>query len=1031
MCNNLIEKLFLYPHVYAQLPANWQAHGQWLFQAGSLIPQSENDKQLKIIRSISRAFSGFRFGMATCWPLLFTILLIYDLLAYAFSPLNRYGTTLWDIILGTATNQATLTSRWGGDLAGKTFDYWFWPVVLLAMPFVFALVNTLLPRDCFTIHADVTATPSWWGDNIIAINPFHSLVKELENATHRVVWSDELETIVKQRQGLLRFRGLAALAAIVDSTNVLLSTPESQHQWRATRRDALLLLHHVADRNVSDGMLAISFVTSLYAEYLLHTIGQGQNHWVQPLYWLLLPLSLLMSIRYGEVFVNKLMGLGDYYALKNHCESNNLFLQYIPAKAKYGCSICADWPFVYATQIFSAENCAKALFAQPLPPAMLLNYLQRLQGFTYLTVDLSNLLWTRWPANTLESVLNAFSGTHLDNFRLAGQFTNTTIDAAQCEVINNFLRQHTITNIEFDHLNLGTLMQNLLSGIVHAMPSAIDVSSNQLNGTVFSQLLTTLPKENLQRFTSWHNPLTPEVIKHLANWLQGSGVKQLLLGGKSLSQEALNSLSAALPHQLAEFSLRYQDFSMTNFTIFTQSISQITTLKTLDLTDVQLNDASIGSLIQNISAWSVETLILTNNQVSDFGFIQLITALANQPTKIKALILDKNQITNYGLECVSSLLARTGLENLSLAGNKIDITGFSTLVGHLAESTIKVLSVAYNNLGNQAGTILAAAYANQTLPLVAIDLTAVGLADNGTQAFFAGCVNSTVSIVRIAGNSITDVSAAQIAAYIASKLGVVLDLRNNQLTINGIKILAKALPGSLLKEFYLDGNSLAGCAPAIIENVISSTPRLPSDGAASISLDEQRALALAKKLTNLEAMSLGNTNLGPNDARLICRGLVPSKVNFTSKTIADNPAAADAVDLDNCEILSRGDSDDALDDMQRDTRHEWLTNDVSHRHVPMASNNLPRLTANNSNNAMAANGAMLVTAAPWILLILGALFVGYLLYRLSQMIARQVRSGALNRYAIFAPPNNTNSELNRAESSEQEILSLSIGTNKQ
>ena len=789
-------------------------------------------------------------------------------------------------------------------------------------------------------------------------------------------------------------------------------------------------MRQVANRNVSDDMLSISFVTSLYANYLLHTIGRGQS-WAQPLYWLLVPLSLLMYIRYGEVFVNKLVGLRDYYALKNLCESNYLFLQYIPALGKYGCSICADWPFVFATQIYSAQNCANALFAQPLPPAMLLNYLQRLQGFTCSTVDLSKHLWTSWPANTLESVLNAFSVTHLDNFRLAGQFTNATIDASQCEVINNFLRQHTITNIEFGNLNLGTLMENLLSGIVHAMPSAIDISSNQLNGTVFSQLLTTLPKEYLQRFTSWHNPLTIEVIKHLANWLQGSGVKQLLLGGKSLSQEALNILSAALPHHLTEFSLRYQDFSMTNFTLFSQSIGQITTLKTLDLTDVQLNDASISSLIQNISAWSVETLILTKNQVSDFGFIQLITALANQPTKIKELILANNQITSYGLGIVSPLLARTGLENLSLAGNKIDITGFTTLVGHLAESTIKILSVAYNNLGDQAGTVLAAAYANQTLPLGEIDLTAVGLADNGTQAFFAGCVNSTVSIVRIAGNSITDVSASAIAAYIDSKLSQVLDLRNNQLTLNAIKIIAKVLPGSLLKEFYVDGNLLEGSAPAIVANLISATPHLSSDGEASISLDELRALAQAKKIADLEVLSLGNTNLGPNDARLICRGLAACKMKFTSTTLADNPAAAEAVDLDSCEILNGDNSDNALDDMPRDTRHAWLANESSHGHWPIQSNTIPRLTADNSNNSMAANGAMLATAAPWILLILGTLFVGYLLYRLSQMIARQIRSGALNRYSIFAPPNNTNSELNRAESPEQEILSLPLELNKQ
>ncbi len=74
-----------------------------------------SDKTPKYIKNYT---AGFVFLLNKVWSPAFYFMLLYDVIAYLANPRDRYGTTLGQILGGVATNQITLTSNLGNDLAG-------------------------------------------------------------------------------------------------------------------------------------------------------------------------------------------------------------------------------------------------------------------------------------------------------------------------------------------------------------------------------------------------------------------------------------------------------------------------------------------------------------------------------------------------------------------------------------------------------------------------------------------------------------------------------------------------------------------------------------------------------------------------------------------------------------------------------------------------------------------------------------------------------------------------------------------------
>ena len=374
----------------------------------------------------------------------------------------------------------------------------------------------------------------------------------------------------------------------------------------------------------------------------------------------------------------------------------------------------------------------------------------------------------------------------------------------------------------------------------------LDIQGNQITAEAGELLSSVIQKNTVINTLLLGNNNIGKGMMQIAKALQQiTSLKVLDLGKSNIHKETCNELALAIDSNRHLENLSLQDNALcSSVTTVLQRLSKLSSLETLDLQGNQLNENTAELLASVISNNNVlKSLNLCNNSIGK-GALQIAKALRHI-TSLRLLNLGDNMlIKEVCNELAYAIKCNINIESLYLHDNKLQSFALVILQSLSTITTLRVLNMNNNQIGEKGGDALASVIKSNT-----------GL----KELYFSGN-NLQRSVIKIS-------KALQTISTIES-----LDLSNNNLTNEvGIELAAAIQSNSFLKQLHLQNNNLQSSI-GFISQALDKLSTLKSLVLNNNQLTEKHGESLRSVIKNnasLETLFLGNNNIGLGAMKIV------------------------------------------------------------------------------------------------------------------------------------------------------------------
>ncbi len=502
--------------------------------SGNLAPreQSRLNRQAAMVRFFDGVSAINQF-----WPLFFFPALgFYDLLNYFYTPQNRYGVQLSDLLLGFSRNYnfryASLSLNMGGDIYTQgnfwPFSYFYGSALLFGVMNSLILwgnpkyYDSLIPESDRSLREKITndLLLSCLVSRSLSIIRFKLIWKDHpayryqeqtvnnrinENRSEEEQYFNEIKQMTEKGSFFVKWQAMDVLADIIYYRD----QPEDQMSTKS-----LEILKGQAEIK----KLCKDPLSWLLVQFKLFGIGYSQYKiFLLFSYVVLIPLQLLSQWHYWALLFSKLTQIVQYQYAKKSCEQNNKIYRLVPEKGYFACTVC-NHPYIDYRRSNSPQACLDDLLSFEQNSAKIIEGLQALSRHgPYVTIDFSYRAWFKlsiadwrkiWeilqskPFNTalvlnlsqpvlmpIASEYYASVGQALKNMEVINiDFSNLILDNTNLdELLPGFISNSVLQNLNFSNCQLKDSGVSILMNAFSSMISLrnLILHDNQFSGMYF------------------------------------------------------------------------------------------------------------------------------------------------------------------------------------------------------------------------------------------------------------------------------------------------------------------------------------------------------------------------------------------------------------------------------------------------------------------------------------------------------------------------------------------------------------------
>ena len=526
---------------------------------------------------------------------------------------------------------------------------------------------------------------------------------------------------------------------------------------------------------------------------------------------------------------------------------------------------------------------------------------------------------------------------NLGNCNLPKEISSELAHVINC---NKYLEQLLLCNNNLSS-SLFTILQALSK---FSTLKVLDIRGNQITEEAGEYFTSVINKNHkLEQLLLSDNNLGKGVL-YIARSLHGiTSLRMLDLGNIYMPKEACNELARVINcNPLLSTINLYQNNLQSAIVVILQALSQISSLRNLDLESNQLNE-DVGEYLSSVilNNVGISYLDLDNNNINK-GMFQIVKAL-QQLHSLQELRLS---CTNFPKEALNDLAlvikCNKDLHTLRASNNNLSCSGLhsNVLQSMISISTLKELNLNSTQLLEEAGEILSSIILHNTR-LVHLDLSNNSLS-NGALHVMKAIQHltqlRTLHLSNVTSGGVVSEECGEALSYAMSNNNYLedVDLSNNNIQavavhvveglqqITSLKVLnlgncnlSKEMSTELayvidsnncLEQLLLPDNNLSTSVVIILEALsrISTLKVLDLQGNQII---EESGEYFASAITNnnkLEKLLLGNNNIGKGVTHItrILQVLDSLKVLNLSNTNMSNEMCSELALAVNCNQFS-------------------------------------------------------------------------------------------------------------------------------
>lgn len=781
----------------------------------------KNVKNLYEIAARTDFIRGGKTFFGELWPAIFTGLLAHDLIEYFIFPESRFGITLQDIFLGTATNQATWTADLSNNVVGLS-GFWIAPGLLLITPLAMAMYNWWRYRGCdnqtvstdvFSLQDRVTGLTDSLKERsagffIDLCQGFFSYAfrRDLHQAAFLILWDArlskeqaigllaEIVNLAQNHSNLTRWAAMEKLRQIADSfhpSNLkALPLPKHYQELYQTAHKTLKKLSQLKT-------LKKSPLTYLYANWLRWTIAKRPALLFDLLFPLWTAYLLATQIRFWQLIARKIKDIVDFIIAQKACNKWDGQWLYREEFGEFVCTVCGEWPFVSAQMMNSSQGCLDAL-------------LQSVQNATEVLQHIPQVL--KHP--DFEAV----------NFYL--QNSQNWSDEAWGELLGNL----SFAKKELQLLNISQPLPTtnfltppyagaLLKFLEIVNVKTLDFTNEQMGASIFKQLLPGFIKSRTRELLLLGNEIGDEGFIALSEVFNQTAVTKLVADQNGLTDKSVITFFKALPSN-------------------NKTISNLSGEKCIYVDE---SGVHVEQLQENTRE---------RKQNRNHTFIELH--------------VERNDLTAEGLETIAVLSPERTVEILYMGGNDFSRANM-TLVGHqIAQSSIKVLHLDDTELEDNQVSDLGNTLLTKDSAIKELDIRNNNFIDGGTISLINNARNSNLQRLFLGGNLITDQGLGGIATYLSQTAITDLGLNNCDFGTAGLKLLLQNLKksqGGKLLNLDISGNLIGDDVAELLAQNIGLSLEGINLSAMQMTDNGGKYLVLAMQVSDFKCLQVNSNQL--------------------------------------------------------------------------------------------------------------------------------------------------------------------------
>ena len=376
-----------------------------------------------------------------------------------------------------------------------------------------------------------------------------------------------------------------------------------------------------------------------------------------------------------------------------------------------------------------------------------------------------------------------------------------------------------------NNLSDGGVIKIAQSLCKHTKLKIINLQSNNITEKSAEALASIISSNTaLEELCLSNNQLQLGVITLSTALKNVSSLKVLYINNNNIPEDAADGLSAAIKANNSLEKLWLGDNHLGSSTVMiVNALKEVTTLKELDLNGNRNRSEELAPALTSIILHnkSIERLVLSDNSLNDDGVIKIAQSLCKH-TELKMINLRSNNITEKSAEALASIISsNTGLEDLYLGNNQLQlgVNEISTVLTTI--SSLKVLDLVNNNIHEQVSDQLSSAIRANNL-IEKLWLNNNNLGSSMSVIAKACCHISSLKDFSFKNTGISVKAINDIAAFIRHNSSIqLLSMSDNNLQSSGFMVIAEALKiTSSLKLLYAYGISVTSTVAEELSSVI-------------------------------------------------------------------------------------------------------------------------------------------------------------------------------------------------------------------
>lgn len=691
------------------------------------------------------------------------------------------------------------------------------------------------------------------------------------------------------------------------------------------------------DKKSCDKKSCAGALSGFYAGHLLWKVGYSMKPMRHIAAWLIYYALPVLYMKYYRVPLALFQGFARYVKqrrLETLCtQVENKTWHLMPETGEYECSICGDFD-VYYRHVNESQACLDDFLKHTQPPQTLSTLLKRLQYFGISKLDLSRQNWVvDWTPQQLKDVLSAArlaSRANLTQVDLSSLYPNIqSVSTQKAAVLAVFLRNTTVTEFALRYQQVAANETQVLLGSMNRTA----IRELDLSGIKFDSDSVRYVSEaignllGLDTLKMSQCGLDNTLLANVSFAMRNRTFKSVFLSGNQFGEEGLNLLSQSNVRIEENLDLSNNAFLGLNLSAVGELVARgplkslsmqssriaddgfislipylrNSTLRLFDVSNNQISSLYMDEFSAMLNTTAIESLIFSNNPLSDEGVAYLGLGVSGAPT-VTHLALSQVLLSDDGLQIFDKFMPASRLKVLDVSRNSITSVGMSDFSSVLPGSSLASIDFSGNNLGNTGVSAIAQVLLKSNITSVALNNV---LMDHTGMASLAANIrgNKQLRFVDVGYNVIGSEAVKDFSNALSSSVveTVVLEATN----INGEALLHFFFeaPKMQIKHAVFSNNALGKSfglnASSLLITPISK-PALLGDVEIKTALKYE--VHHAKAVTSLIAVDLSNTQMDPSSARAICRVLPSTYININQLGMDANPTAP--VDVVNCVVSS-------------------------------------------------------------------------------------------------------------------------------